>query len=60
MKKEQEKAFGLSYESDGEMGEKTKNNNKDNKEQDDMFLILHRIVNKLNGFEKMVAYKYIM
>ncbi|USK52072.1 hypothetical protein LIT38_11770 [Bacillus sp. CMF12] len=37
MKKEQEKAFGLSYESDGEMGEKTKNNNKDNKEQDDMF-----------------------
>ncbi|RBP96289.1 hypothetical protein DFO70_10193 [Cytobacillus firmus] len=39
MKKEQEKAFGLSYESDGEMGEKTKNNNnnKDNKEQEEMF-----------------------
>ncbi|MBN8200039.1 MULTISPECIES: hypothetical protein [Bacillaceae] len=39
MKKEQEKAFGLSYESDGEMGEKTKskNNIKDNKEQDDLF-----------------------
>ncbi|MDM5225669.1 hypothetical protein QUF73_05540 [Cytobacillus sp. NJ13] len=37
MKKEQEKAIGLSYESDGKMGEKTKNNNKDNKEQDDMF-----------------------
>ncbi|WP_436376419.1 hypothetical protein [Cytobacillus sp. BC1816] len=36
MKKEQEKAFGLSYESDGEMGEKTKNN-KDNKEQEEMF-----------------------
>lgn len=37
MKKEQEKAFGLSYESDGEMGEKNKSNIKDNKEQDDMF-----------------------
>ncbi|WP_370222520.1 hypothetical protein [Cytobacillus sp.] len=39
MKKEQEKAFGLSYESDGEMGEKikSKNNIKDNKEQDDLF-----------------------
>lgn len=38
MKKEQvEKVFGLSYESDGEMGEKNKSNIKDNKEQDDMF-----------------------
>lgn len=39
MKKEQEKTFGLSYESDGEMGEKNKSNIniKDNKEQDDMF-----------------------
>ena len=34
---EQEKTFGLSYESDGEMGEKNKSNIKDNKEQDDMF-----------------------
>lgn len=37
MKKEQEKTFGLSYESDGEMGEKDKSNTKDNKEQNDMF-----------------------
>lgn len=37
MKKEQEKTFGLSYESDEEMGEKNKSNIKDNKEQDDMF-----------------------
>ncbi|WP_169787427.1 hypothetical protein [Sporosarcina globispora] len=37
MKKEQENTFGLSYESDGKMGEKDNTKNKEDKDQTDMF-----------------------
>lgn len=37
MKKEPEKTFELSYESDGKMGEKENNNEKENQDQEEMF-----------------------
>ncbi|MCM3705111.1 MULTISPECIES: hypothetical protein [Cytobacillus] len=37
MKKEPKNTFELSYESDGKMGDKDKNNKKENKDQEEIF-----------------------